>query len=415
MRIKGSNAFLALGIAFGLFMTVFIPLSIADPNQPPHADFYWSPSGDIKTGDVVSFHDNSTDDGTIIAWEWDFGDGNYSIIQNPTHVYSDDGKYDVTLRVIDNNGSANSTTKQITISNRPPVADAGPDQMVNVTLVSFNGTDSYDPDGEITLYRWNFGDTKTATGVTVTHNYTHDGEYVVTLNVTDNDGASDEDTCSVTVDTTAPVTNVSLNGTEGNDGWYISNVTVTLLPSDATSGVNATYYMLNNGNWTVYISPITISSEGENTLSFYSIDRAGNKEGVNTTTIKIEKTSPTVDIKSPKQGYFYFMGRQLLPTLRDKTIIIGRVTVEADVNSTASEIKFVHFYVDGTMKYNDTESPYTWIWGMAFGRHTLKVEAFDEAGHNASKEIDVTIFSILPGRNSNVYANDERTSDLISS
>ena len=415
MRIKGSNAFLALGIAFGLFMTVFIPLSIADPNQPPHADFYWSPSGAIKTGDVVSFHDNSTDDGTIIAWEWDFGDGNYSIIQNPTHVYSDDGKYDVTLRVIDNNGSTNSTTKQITISNRPPVADAGPDQMVNVTLVSFNGTDSYDPDGEITLYRWNFGDTKTATGVNVTHNYTHDGEYVVTLNVTDNDGASDEDTCSVTVDTTAPVTNVSLNGTEGNDGWYISNVTVTLLPSDATSGVNATYYMLNNGNWTVYISPITISSEGENTLSFYSIDRAGNKEGVNTTTIKIEKTSPTVDIKSPKQGYFYFMGRQLLPTLRDKTIIIGRVTVEADVNSTASEIKFVHFYVDGTMKYNDTESPYTWIWGMAFGRHTLKVEAFDEAGHNASKEIDVTIFSILPGRNSNVYANDERTSDLISS
>lgn len=415
MRIKGSNAFLALGIAFGLFMTVFIPLSIADPNQPPHADFYWSPSGDIKTGDVVSFHDNSTDDGTIIAWEWDFGDGNYSIIQNPTHVYSDDGKYDVTLRVIDNNGSANSTTKQITISNRPPVADAGPDQMVNVTLVSFNGTDSYDPDGEITLYRWNFGDTKTATGVNVTHNYTHDGEYVVTLNVTDNDGASDEDTCSVTVDTTAPVTNVSLNGTEGNDGWYISNVTVTLLPSDATSGVNATYYMLNNGNWTVYISPITISSEGENTLSFYSIDRAGNKEGVNTTTIKIEKTSPTVDIKSPKQGYFYFMGRQLLPTLRDKTIIIGRVTVEADVNSTASEIKFVRFYVDGNMKYNDTESPYTWIWGMAFGRHTLKVEAFDEAGHNASKEIDVTIFSILPGRNSNVYANDERTSDLISS
>ena len=415
MRIKGSNAFLALGIAFGLFMTVFIPLSIADPNQPPHADFYWSPSGTIKTGDVVSFHDNSTDDGTIIAWEWDFGDGNYSIIQNPTHVYSDDGKYDVTLRVIDNNGSTNSTTKQITISNRPPVADAGPDQMVNVTLVSFNGTDSYDPDGEITLYRWNFGDTKTATGVTVTHNYTHDGEYVVTLNVTDNDGASDEDTCSVTVDTTAPVTNVSLNGTEGNDGWYISNVTVTLLPSDATSGVNATYYMLNNGNWTVYISPITISSEGENTLSFYSIDRAGNKEGVNTTTIKIEKTSPTVDIKSPKQGYFYFMGRQLFPTLRDKTIIIGRVTVEADVNSTASEIKFVHFYVDGTMKYNDTESPYTWIWGMAFGRHTLKVEAFDEAGHNASKEIDVTIFSILPGRNSNVYANDEGTSDLISS
>jgi len=413
--MKINSGFAALGIAFVLFMAFFLPVSIADPNQPPHADFYWTPSGDIKTGDTVTFHDNSTDDGTIIAWEWDFGDGNYSIKENPTHAYSDDGKYNVVLRVIDNNGSANSTTKQITIYNRPPVADAGPDQMVNVTVVSFNGTNSYDPDGKITLYRWNFGDTKTATGAIVTHNYSHDGKYVVTLNVTDDDGASDKDTCNVTVDTTAPVTNISLNGTEGSDGWYITNVTVTLLPSDATSGVNATYYLLNNGTWTLYNSSITISSEGENTLKFYSVDKAGNKEEVNITTIKIEKTSPTVDIKSPKQGYFYFLGRQLFPTLRDKTIIIGKITVEADVNSTVSEIKFVQFYVDGNMKYNDTESPYTWIWGMAFGRHTLKVEVFDAAGHNASKEIDVTIFSIFPGRNSDIYANSEGNSDLISS
>ncbi|NIA09775.1 MAG: PKD domain-containing protein [Nitrospiraceae bacterium] len=413
MIIKGSSAFLALGIAFGLFMTFFIPMSIADTNQPPHADFYWTPSSGIKTGDTVTFHDNSTDDGTIIAWEWDFGDGNYSIIQNPTHVYYNNGRYDVTLRVIDNNGSNDSVTKQITILNRPPVADAGPDQVVNVTLVSFDGSGSSDMDGTIVTYRWNFGDGKTGTGETTTHNYSSDGKYVVTLNVTDNDGASDEDTCNVTVDTVAPVTNISFNGTEGNNGWYTSNVTVTILPSDATSGVDTTYYSINGGNWTNYTSPFIISDNGETAIEFYSIDKAGNKEAVENSTIKIEKTAPNVSINKPKEGYFYFFGRQLFPTVRDKTIVLGRITVEVTVTSTPSGINFVRFYVDGTVKYNDTESPYTWMWGMSLGRHTLKVEAVDMAGHNASKEMEVTIFSILPGRNNNLYA--EENPDFIAS
>jgi len=405
MKIKNSNAFLALGIAFGLFMTFFIPMSIADTNNPPHADFYWEPTGDIETGDTVTFHDNSTDDGTIIAWEWDFGDGNYSIIQNPTHVYHDDGKYDVTLRVIDNNGSNDSVTKQITIKNRPPVADAGPDQMVNTTLVSFDGTGSSDIDGTIVTYIWNFGDTKTGTGETPTHNYSSDGKYVVTLNVTDDSGASDEDMCNVTVDTVAPVTNVSFNGTEGDNGWYISNVTVTLLPSDATSGVDTTYYSIDGGNWTEYNASFIISNDGATSIEFYSIDKAENKEATKEITVKVEKALPSISIGKPKEGYLYFFGRELFPTVRDKTIIMGRITVEADVTVAASGIDEVQFYVDGVIKYNTSQSPYTWNWGMAFGRHTLKAKVIDVAGNVASKEIDVTIFSILPGRN-NAYSED---------
>jgi len=403
MEIKSS--FLALGIAFGLFMTFFTPVSIAGTNNPPNADFYWTPSGDIKTGDTVTFHDNSTDDGTIIAWEWDFGDGNYSIIQNPTHAYHDNGKYDVTLRVIDNNGSNDSVTKQITIKNRPPVADAGPDQMVNETLVSFDGSGSSDMDGAIVTYAWKFGDGKTGTGETPTHNYSGDGKYVATLNVTDDSGASDEDTCNITVDTVAPVTNASLNGTEGDNGWYTSNVTVTLLPTDATSGVDTTYYSIDGGNWTEYNSSFVISDDGETSIEFYSVDKAGNKETAREVTVKVEKSLPGISIAKPKEGYFYFFGRELFPTVRDRTIILGRITVEADVTAAASTIDKVQFYVDGVVKYNVFQSPYTWNWGMALGRHTLKAEVIDLAGNTASKEIDVTIFSILPGRN-NAYSED---------
>jgi len=57
----------------------------------------------------VSFTDastSSTTGGAISAWSWDFGDGNTSTSQNPTHTYADSGTYIVCLTVFDNCGSA---------------------------------------------------------------------------------------------------------------------------------------------------------------------------------------------------------------------------------------------------------------------------------------------------------------------
>lgn len=401
MHVKKGKIVLAVVLSFVIIFTLFLSPSFAiNGNKPPHVDFHRNPSGDVHVNELIHFYDDSTDeDGEIIAWQWDFGDGTYAIIPDPTHAYSNDGTYDVTLTVIDNNGSKNSTTKQVNVVNLPPVADAGPDQIVNETSVTFDGSESYDPDGTIISYIWYFGDGKSKAGVTVTHNYSEDGIYTAKLNVTDDDGAYDEDTCQVTVDTTDPKTNISVDGTKGDNDWYVTNVSIMLFPTDATSGIDKTYYMINEGAWKIYSTTFVISDEGENILKYYSVDNAGNVEKVNTKIIKIDKTAPTIVIKKPEKGYLYFFGRDIFPTLREKTIIIGRITVEVNITSTPSGIKDVKFYVDGYMKYNTSESPYTWNWGMAFGKHTLKVKAIDKAGHNASKEIEVTIFSILPGKN----------------
>ena len=83
-------------------------------NTPPTSSF--SAPSDGLVGEEIQFTDNSSDeDGNIISWEWDFGDGNSSENQNPTHVYESANTYEVTLEVTDDGGLTDSTTSSITI------------------------------------------------------------------------------------------------------------------------------------------------------------------------------------------------------------------------------------------------------------------------------------------------------------
>ncbi|NIM11614.1 MAG: PKD domain-containing protein, partial [Candidatus Aminicenantes bacterium] len=70
---------------------------------------------------TVNFTDTSTDDGTIVSWLWDFGDGNTSTEQNPTHTYAADGTYTVTLTVTDDDSLTDSVSKIITVADCPQV------------------------------------------------------------------------------------------------------------------------------------------------------------------------------------------------------------------------------------------------------------------------------------------------------
>jgi len=56
--------------------------------------------------------------------------------------------------------------------------------------ISFNASSSYDPDGNIASYEWDFGDGNTSSGEIVTYRYTTAGTYIVNLTVTDDDGAT---------------------------------------------------------------------------------------------------------------------------------------------------------------------------------------------------------------------------------
>lgn len=163
-------------------------------NLPPTAAFTFS-----ATGLDVQFTDGSSDaDGSIVSWLWSFGDGTTSTQQNPNHTFSA-GSYSVSLTATDASGGQNTTSKTVTVS----AANVGPTAAFSISADNLTITltnSSADSDGSIASYSWDMGDTlTTSTQQHPTVTYSQPGTYNITLTVTDNNGATDTETHSVTV------------------------------------------------------------------------------------------------------------------------------------------------------------------------------------------------------------------------
>ena len=190
------------------------------------------------------------------------------------------------------------------------------------------------------------------------------------------------------VDVGLPTTTCTLNPVipDGDNGWYVSPVTITLTATD-DKGIDATYYRIDGGAWLKYTAPITINIDGEHWIDYYSIDVTGNKEPTKSTgTFKIDLTAPTVGTAVPKEGYLYLFGNELRETISGRTIIFGGLTAEATASDATSGIYVVQFKCDGSIFGEDTISPYKSIMPSAFlfGSHTLTVTAQDFAGNTAT-------------------------------
>ncbi len=250
-----------------------INIDIVIPLQPPIADA--GPDQGATAGVAVNFDGSgSTDaDGTIVSYEWDFGDGTTGSGVATSHTYMAIGTYTATLTVTDNDGLQDTDTTVITISMGlvPPVADAGPDQNGIVSQVlTFDGSNSNDPDGTIVNYVWDFGDGNTDTGNIVTHSYSNTGVYTVTLTVTDNNGLMDSDTAimDITTGLISPVANIQpdtqtipVGGTANLDASSSTDADGTIVNyvwdfGDGTtgSGVTASHVYPTMGTYTVTLT-----------------------------------------------------------------------------------------------------------------------------------------------------------------
>src|SRR5262249_42748619 len=136
---------------------------------------------------------------TIADYKWDLdGDGTYETDTGTTattsRTYSSSGPVAVSVKVIDNNGTRDASTRTVTISSPPNATfPAPPNQAVVWGTVSFNGSRSSAPSGTITDYSWDLDgngtyETDTGTTATTTRAYSTPGSVTVGLRVTDSNG-----------------------------------------------------------------------------------------------------------------------------------------------------------------------------------------------------------------------------------
>ncbi len=151
---------------------------------------------------VVNFVDQST--GNPTQWEWDFGDGNTSTEQHPSNTYNAAGTYTVTLKVTNADGSNTTADTVVIEAGEPPVADFEFTVDDATRKVNFVDRSANNP----TSWIWDFGDGSASTSENrkqnPSHTYAADGNYTVTLRVSNASGN----------DTIAKVVSIPASGTD---------------------------------------------------------------------------------------------------------------------------------------------------------------------------------------------------------
>lgn len=142
----------------------------------------------VGVGQALAFSDasQSADSvGPIRSWKWDFGDGNTSATQNPTHLYERPGVYTVSLTVSTGSRTETRTVPSfVTVGSPTPRVDfsASPTTVAVNSVVTFTDL-TVSPDAPLVSRRWDFGDGQGSSETNPKHQYTKPGFYTVSLTV----------------------------------------------------------------------------------------------------------------------------------------------------------------------------------------------------------------------------------------
>lgn len=270
-------------------------------NNPPvvrHGGPYYASPNEVIQFDGTGSYDTDNDP---LTYRWDFGDGTTATGSTPTHQYSANGIYTVNLIV--NDGEQDSVIGKTTakISNQAPVADAGGPYtgFINQTII-FNGANSSDPDGDPLIYRWDFGDGTTGSGVAPTHVYASRGSYRVLLQVFDGSTSSGFARTTVNIVNQAPIANpggpysgpknqaINFDGTGSNDP-----------EGDALT------YRWNFGDGTIGygVAPSHTYTRGGSYTVTLTVNDGNDTSAPATTTVSVANQVPIANAGGPYSGW----------------------------------------------------------------------------------------------------------------
>lgn len=363
------------------------------------ADFSW----DIKyptSGQSISFIDEST--GIITYREWDFGDGQFSYDKNPVHIYSSPNTYSVTLTIQDTYGFSSTKTKEIQVENEwPPFAIATPEYYQSyIFTVNFTGDQSFDPDGEIISYHWDFKDGNTSSQVNPTHTYLTEGTYIVEFTVKDDDNNIVKTFCEIVLTNQLPPN--TPNTPEGPINTYSGeSYDYTVITHDPDGDKIKYCWNWGDGSefeWSDYYNSgeACLISHTWNTIGKHSIRvkarDINNIESDWSNPLEIttqDNKNPDLEFIKPEKA-IYMKNNKLIPFFT--TMIFGNLEINISAFDS-SGISSIELYIDGEPKLEFLSEPYIYLWSeKSFGRHVLKIIAYDNAGNHAEEEIIVWKF-----------------------
>jgi PKD repeat protein len=349
----------------------------------PIAIFVYSPDV-TNTGEEINFDASSSydPDGTIMSYSWDFGDGTTSSGATVSHSYEENGKYTVTLTVVDDDGLVGRQIATATVKNRAPVASFTVSATVinEKDTVSFDATESYDLDGTIVSYIWGFGDGEAATGIKTNHMFEYSGVYTVTLAVTDNDGAAVDVTHTVTVKSSAPnvppVASFTQSAETVNVGETVSFDASASSDSDGTL-VNYSWAFGDGISATGVTADHAYSVAGTYTVTLTVTDDDGSTDS---TTTAVSITTPVVPNQSPVASF-------------------------TESAQTVSSGENIHFDASKSSDSDGTIVSYSWTFGdeitatgvtadhvySAEGTYTVTLTVTDDDGASSSVSAEMTV------------------------
>jgi PKD repeat protein len=228
----------------------------------PEPDFE---AKNVCLGDTMQFINKSNiSNQNGISYLWRFGDGNTSSAENPVHLYTKYGKFDVTLYVTGLGGCMDSITNTVTVGAKPNVSFSYTGSCLNdiFTFIDLSKV----PTGKIVSRKWDFGDGNSFSDSFAQHQYTTSGKYRVSLEVSSESGCTntfidsvevyDMPVAKFTADTVCLGKSTTFKNTitaNASSLWLFGD-------GDTSTTTSPTHYYKTSGNYTAIL--VVASSQG---------------------------------------------------------------------------------------------------------------------------------------------------------